>query len=102
MSTWGRHEQIRQGRQNIRHVPGTACQILSGGRSTLFSALRVSGFLCAPDSAGFARSVSAGPVPSHDIVAVPSTATISALPSGSARFNFAGEPAGDEHAGRTL
>ena len=68
----------------------------------LFSALPVSGFLCAPDRAGFTRSVSAGPAPSHDIVAVPSTATISALPSGSARFNFAGEPAGDEHAGRTL
>jgi len=62
----------------------------------------VSGFWRVPGSAGFARSVSAGPVPSPGIVAAPSTATIAAPPPGSARCNSAGALAEDESAARSL
>ena len=54
----------------------------------------------APGSAGFARSVSAGPPSSPDISLGLSSATISAPPYGSPRCNSAGALVGDENAAR--
>jgi len=64
--------------------------------------LVVSGSARAPGSAGFARSVSVGPPPSPGSVVAPSTATIAGPPSGTARCNNAGAPAGGESAARIL
>jgi hypothetical protein len=60
------------------------------------------GFLRAPGSVGFDRSVSVGPLPSPGISLGLSGATISVPPVGNSRCNSAGVPAGDENTGRSL
>jgi hypothetical protein len=61
----------------------------------------VSGFLRAPGSAGFDRSVSVGPLPSPGISFGLSGATISVPHAGNPRCNNVGVLAGDEIDART-